>query len=262
MRIGTIANLSGRDEQSLDTLIEQIASRGRDGFATIWLAHIRGEDTLITLALAGRSAPGVELGTAVIPIYTRHPLLMAQQALTTQAAIGGRLALGLGLSHKPVVEQSWGLSFERPVEYMREYLGVLMPLLRGEAVEYAGERFKVNAQLSVPGSPPAPPVLLAALGTRMLQLCGEQTDGTIKWMVGPRTLESHICPALNEAARAAGRPAPRVVVGLPMCVTDDVEGARARAARIYARYGTLPSYRAMLDHESVEGPVDVCVIGS
>ena len=114
MRIGIIANLSGGDTPSLDTLLEQIATRARERFATVWMAHIRGEDTLITLALAGRNAPDVELGTAVIPIYTRHPLLMAQQALTTQAAVGGRLALGLGLSHKPVVEGNWGLSFERP----------------------------------------------------------------------------------------------------------------------------------------------------
>ena len=207
MRIGIIANLSGGDTPSLDTLIEQIATRARERFATVWMAHIRGEDTLITLALAGRNAPDVELGTAVIPIYTRHPLLMAQQALTTQAAVGGRLALGLGLSHKPVVEDNWGLSFERPVEYMQEYLAVLMPLLRGEAVNFSGQHFKVNAELSVPGSPPAPPVLLAALGTRMLRLCGEQTDGTITWMVGPRTLESHIAPILHAAASEAGRPA-------------------------------------------------------
>jgi len=262
MRIGIIANLSGGDTPSLDTLIEQIATRARERFATVWMAHIRGEDTLITLALAGRSAPDVELGTAVIPIYTRHPLLMAQQALTTQAAVGGRLALGLGLSHKPVVEDSWGLSFERPVEYMQEYLAVLMPLLRGEAVNFSGQHFKVNAELSVPGSPPAPPVLLAALGTRMLRLCGQQTDGTITWMVGPRTLGSHIAPILHAAASEAGRPSPRIVVGLPMCVTDDVDAARARAARNFARYGTLPSYRAMLDREGVDGPDEVAVIGS
>ena len=108
MRLGILVNLSGRDTQSLDTLIEQIGTRARAGYASVWMAHIRGEDTLITLALAGRTSPGVELGTAVIPVYTRHPLLMAQQALTAQAAVGGRLALGLGLSHKPVVEASWG----------------------------------------------------------------------------------------------------------------------------------------------------------
>jgi F420-dependent oxidoreductase-like protein len=145
---------------------------------------------------------------------------------------------------------------------MREYLAVLLPLLRGETVAYAGERFRVNAQLSVPGSPTAPPVLLAALGTKMLQLCAEQTDGTITWMVGPKTLEGHIRPVLTAAAEAAGRPAPRIVVGLPMCVTDDVEAARARAARNYVRYGTLPSYRAMLDREGVEDPSSICVIGS
>ena len=162
----------------------------------------------------------------MIPVYTRHPLLMAQQALTAQAAVGGRLTLGLGLSHKPVVEDSWGLSFERPVEYIEEYLAVLMPLAARRGGRLQRRALQGERQLSVPGAPPAPPVLLAALGTRMLRLCGQQTDGTITWMVGPRTLESHIAPVLYEAASDAGRAAPRIVVGLPMCVTDDVDAAR------------------------------------
>jgi len=165
-----------------------------------------------------------------VPIYTRHPIVMAQQALTTQAAVGGRLLLGIGLAHKPVVEQRWGLSFDRPVEYMQEYLAILLPLLRGEAVEYTGNRLRAQAQLSIADASP-PMVILAALGERMLRLAGALTEGTALWLVGPRTLASHVRPVISEAAQHACRPAPRILVGLPICVTDYVAGVRERVAR-------------------------------
>jgi F420-dependent oxidoreductase-like protein len=205
--------------------------------------------------------PEIELGTAVVPIQPRHPMALAQQALTTQAAIGGRLAFGIGLSHRPVVEGMWGLSFEQPAEYLREYLAILQPLLNGESVAFRGQRLVGQGQLSVPDAAP-PSLLLAALGPRLLRLAGEQSDGTITWMVGPRTLESHVAPLLRQAAQAAGRPEPRIVVGLPVCVTDDEDAARTRAARNFERYGQLPSYRAMLDREGVAEPADVAIIGS
>jgi len=205
--------------------------------------------------------PGIELGTGVVPIYGRHPMALAQQSLTTQAAIQNRLTLGIGLSHQVVVEQRWGLSFERPAAYMREYLSILQPLLRGEAVAVRGERLTCEGQVSVPGATP-PSVLLAALGPRMLRVAGEQADGTLTWMTGPKTIAAHIAPILNEAAEQAGRPRPRIVVGLPMCVTDDIDSARSRATRIYERYGQLPSYRAMLDREGAAGPADVAIVGS
>src|ERR1700682_2060045 len=154
MRIGIIVNQSAaRRPASIDHLIEQVAGIARDGYATAVFAHTSGVDALTVIALAGRGVPGVELATGVVPIYTRHPVLMAQQALTTQAAIGDRLTLGIGASHKPVVENAWGLLFERPVEYMREYLAVLQPLLKGEAVAFAGRRIKAQTQLSMPDAP-------------------------------------------------------------------------------------------------------------
>jgi F420-dependent oxidoreductase-like protein len=186
---------------------------------------------------------------------------MAQQALTTQAAVGGRLTLGIGLSHRPVVEKAWGLPFERPVELMREYLAVLRPLLESQQVAYFGKRYAVQAQLTIEGAAP-PSVILAALGERMLRLAGEQTDGTATWMVGAKTLASHVTPVITAAARAAGRPAPRILVGLPTCVTDDVQTARTRAERIFGFYGQLPSYRAMLDREEASGPGDLALIGT
>lgn len=263
MRIGVNTNQSagGGRPASLDQMVEQIASLADRGFATAAFAQLSGLDVLTVIAVAGRVVPNIEFETAVVPIYTRHPVALAQQALSTQAAVGGRLVLGIGLSHKPAVEQRWGMSFERPAQYMQEYLAILLPLLRREAVDYSGKRLKANAQVTVAETPP-PSVVLAALGERMLRLAGEQTDGTALWMVGPKTLESHVVPVISAAAREAGRPAPRILVGLPICVTDNPEAVRERAARSLSNYGQLPSYRAMLDREGAEGPADVMIVGN
>jgi F420-dependent oxidoreductase-like protein len=263
MRIGAVIDQSapGGGSASVEQLVGQVGARANDGLSSAWFAHIQGVDALTIIALAGRAVPGIELGSAVVPIYARHPQALAQQALTTQAATQGRLTLGIGLSHQPVVEQRWGLSFERPVDYLRQYLAILQPLLRGEPVSFSGERLRCEGQLTLAGAV-APSVMLAALGPRMLRLCGEQTDGTLTWMAGPRTVGKHIAPLVNAAADEAGRPRPRVVVGLPLCVTDDMDGARSRAARMYERYGQLPSYRAMLDREGVAGPADVAIVGT
>ena len=263
MRIGININQSagGGRPATLDQIVDEVATVAERGFASAAFAQLSGIDVLTVIALTGRAVPRIELGTAVIPIYPRHPTALAQQALTVNAAIGGRLALGIGLAHKPVVEQRWGMSFERPAAYMREYLEILLPLLRGEAVDYAGERLKAQQQI-VLADAPAPAVLLAALGERMLRLAGELTDGTALWMVGPRTLAEHITPTITRSAQEAGRPAPRIVASLPICVTHDVAAARERAARSLVNYNRLPSYRAMLDREGVEGPADVMLAGS
>jgi 5,10-methylenetetrahydromethanopterin reductase len=262
MRIGVIVSQASRGQPaSIDQLIDQVGTIQQQGFSSAVFAQIAGVDALTVIALAGRVVPTIELGTGVVPIYARHPVALAQQALTTQAAIGGRLTLGIGLSHKRVVETAWGLSFERPADYMQEYLTILQPLLHGEPVAVTGRRLSARTQLGVPAAEP-PSVVLAALGERMLRLAGEQTDGTATWMVGPKTLASHIVPVITAAAGAAGRPAPRIIVGLPICVTGDAEGARARAERAFGGYGELPSYRAMLDREGVASPAEIALVGT
>jgi F420-dependent oxidoreductase-like protein len=262
MRIGINVSLAAAGRVfTVDDLVEQVAGIQRQGFAFAAFAQIMGVDALTAIALAGHQVPHIELITAVIPVYSRHPIALAQQALTAQAATGGRLVLGIGLSHQPVVENTWGMSFARPLEYMREYLAIVQPLLHGQPVSFKGRRLSAQAQLTLPEIAP-PPVVLAALGENMLRLTGEQADGTATWMVGPKTLESHVVPILREAAEAAARPAPRVIVGLPICVTDQAEAARSRAARGFERYGQLPSYRAMLDREGVAGPADVALVGA
>jgi 5,10-methylenetetrahydromethanopterin reductase len=259
MRIGTLQDEpSGPD--ALIRLRDQLQRVAEEGFASAWISNIFGLDALTALAVAGSQAPGIELGTAVVPTYPRHPAVLAQQALTTATALGGRLTLGIGLSHKVVIEDMYGLSFDRPTRHMREYLSILLPLLDGQTASFHGETMRAGIGLSTP-RPGRVPVLLAALGPQMLRLAAERTDGTVLWMTGPATVRDYVVPTITKAAAAAGRPRPRVACMLPVYVTDDPDGARARANRVFAIYGQLPSYRAMLDREGAEQPGDIVLTG-
>jgi 5,10-methylenetetrahydromethanopterin reductase len=259
MRIG-VSLQERRGPDPMSGLRDQVRQAADDGFASVWLNNIFGLDALTALAVVGNQVGGIELGTAVVPIYPRHPAVLAQQALTAAAACGGRLVLGIGLSHKIVIEDMYGYDFSRPLLHMREYLAVLMPLMERRPASFTGTTVRANIGLTTPGEGRVP-VLLAALGSQMLRLAGQQADGTILWMTGPATVRDHIVPAITEAAASGGRPAPRVVCILPVCVTNDPDGARERAARVFAIYGELPSYRAMLDREGARGPGDVAIVG-
>ena len=246
---------------SVDDVVTQIQQAADAGFGTAWMANIFGVDAITALAIAGRAVPGITVGTAVVPTFPRHPHALAQQAMTAWDATGGRFTLGIGLSHQIVIESMFGLSFDRPAAHMREYLSVLLPLLREGNVSYAGDQFNVNAPLERAGDPAGPAVLLAAMAPVMLRLAGEVADGTLLWMTGAKTVAEHVAPRINKAAADAGRPGPQIVASLPVAVTDDVEGARAAAESTFAIYGGLPSYRAMLDKEGAGGPQDVAIVG-
>jgi len=254
-----IGDIAGRP-LPIDELIAQTRRAEQDGFASAWFANAFGIDALTAVALIGRETARIALGTAVVPTFLRHPVAMAQHALTVQAATRGRVSLGIGLSHQVVIESMLGLSFAKPFTHMKEYLAVLTALTRNGAVSYQGSEFRVNANVAVPGAVPCP-ILLAALAPKMLALAGAEADGTITWMAGRKTVREYTVPRIREAAAKAGRPAPRVVVGLPIAVTDDVGAARERAARVFQIYGSLPSYRAMLDREGAEGPAAVAIVG-
>jgi F420-dependent oxidoreductase-like protein len=256
MRLGVMFD----NGKPIDDVVEQVRQLRDLGFEAAWSSQIFGADALTLLAVVGREVPDITLGTAVVPTYPRHPMMLAAQALTVQAAIGGRLALGIGLSHQMVIEGMFGYSFEKPARHMREYLSALLPLLQEGRVQFKGETLAATGQIQVPGSTP-PVVLVAALAPQMLRLAGGRTDGTITWMTGPKTIAEHIVPSLTKAASNAGRTAPRVVVGLPVCVDADADSARSLAGRSFQIYGQLPSYRAMLDREGAEGPADVAIVG-
>lgn len=260
MKIGLVLAMPG-DTTGVNGLVEKAAQAEAAGFASAWLPQVFGVDALTMFAMAGSRTSRIELGTAVVPTYPRHPTALAGQALTTQAATNGRLALGIGLSHKFVIEDVLGLDYSRPVAHMREYLTILNGLLAGEQVSFKGELYRVNAQVTVPGGT-KPPVLVAALGPAMLKLTGRLADGTITWMGGIPYLRDIAVPTITAAAMEAGRPAPRIAAMVPVVVTNDAAAAREALNTTYKMYGVLPSYRATLDRGGAANPADVAIIGT
>ncbi len=261
MRIGINASgMLGNPE--LPRLEAQMRTAAEQGFHSFWLAQATTIDALTVIAALGRDIPDIEFGTAVVPTYPRHPSMLAAQAMTTQALIDGRLTLGIGLSHKVMIEGYYGLSFDKPVQHMREYLSILTPLVDAGSVDFEGEMLTGHGAITMPPNTPPCDVLVAALGSQMLRLAGHRTAGTVLWMVGEKTIASHTAPRIRDAAAKAGRPDPRIVASLPVCVTDDEATTRSRADRAFAMYGQLPSYRAMLDREGAATPTDVSILGS
>ena len=253
---------AARPAATIDDVVADARAAEQDGFASYALPQIFGLDAMGVLAIVGREVPRIELATGVVPTYGRHPLTMAQQALTVQAASGGRFTLGIGLSHQIVIENMFGLSFDKPVRHMREYLVGADAAARTTArPTFDGETISTHAGVDV-DRPLAPcPVLVAALGPKMLELAGTVTDGTVTWMTGPGDARvAH--RARRSPPPRTGRPArAAIVASLPICVTNDVDAARERAAKDFQMYGFLPSYRAMLDREGAAGPADVAIVG-
>jgi F420-dependent oxidoreductase-like protein len=277
MRIGIfIAETSPRGSTVADVVARARWAEAH-GLATGWVPHVPWSlDALTALALAGQATSRIELGTAVVPTWSRHPYGMAQQALSVQAACGGRLALGIGPSHQMVAEGWYGASYAGVIHHVREYVGVLEACFAAQAeanatgggpgrlggpVHYAGERYRVDSLLDVPGATPVP-IHLAALAPLMLRLAGERAAGTITWMGDERAHAEHVVPRLESAARAAGRATPRVVAGLPLAVCDDEAEGRATAERRYGLYRQIPTYARMLARGDAKSPADVAVVGS
>ena len=252
MRIGTMLGADGTS--TLEDLIDTVKKVEAAGLDNVWLANIFSYDAISTLGFIGRETSSIGLGTAVTPTYPRHPTAIAQQAMTTAAATNNRFTLGIGLSHQVVIENMLGFSYDKPARHMREYLEVLMPLTRGETVNFDGEHYNVHGlAIDIPGVDHMP-VVVAALGPRMLKIAGELADGTNTWMVGPKTMANHIVPGLNN-------PNATIVGGVPIVLTTNVDEAREQIAKNLVIYGQLPSYRAMLDREGVEGPADIAIVG-
>jgi len=260
MDIGVLGGSLGRG--GYEEMVADASEAAEAGFHTYWLSQIvGGADAMTLLGALGRDVPGIRLGTSVVPTYPRHPFVMAEQARTVNLLCGGRFSLGIGLSHQPVVEGMWGVSFDKPLRHAREYLDALLPLIRGEDTRAKGETIIARGQIKIGDPSIVPPVYLAALGPQMLKLAGRTCDGTITWMTGAKTLAAHTVPTITEASEEADRPAPEILAGFPIWVTDDVDHARERAASVFEIYGQLPSYRAMLDREGLDGPADLAIVG-
>ena len=246
--------------RNIDDLKKQVQVANNLGYSTFWTPQIFNLDALTALAVIAESVEGIRLGTSVIPTYPRHPMMLAQQALTVNQVSNGRLDLGIGLSHKPVVEGMWGISFDAPVGHMSDYLQILMALLHDGTISYGGKHLTSRGGIDVPAD--APPVLVAALGPQMLKLVGRVADGTVTWMTGPETIRNHISPVINAAAEEAERPVPQVIAAVPVCITSDPDMAEEYAKRDFGFYGDLPSYRAMLEREGLANSWDIALSGS
>jgi F420-dependent oxidoreductase-like protein len=245
---------------TVDRMIDQAKRAEDDGFTSLWYAGAVGGDPLVAMALAGRATSHIELGTSVVQTYTCHPTLQAVRAGAAAAAMGrSGFTLGIGPSHQPAIELMHGLDYTHPGRHTEEYVQVLIATLRGESVAFEGEEFRVHGQAFTEAQDV--PVLIAALGPRLLRVAGEHTAGTILWMGNAQAISSHVAPLLHAAASAAGRATPRIVAGLPVAVHDDEAEARAVAAQQFTIYGTLPNYQRILEHGGVTGPGDAALCG-
>lgn len=247
---------------SIDAIAGHAEEAALDGFSSYWLAEhpTGGLDAMTVLTVVGLRVPEIELGTAIIPTFPRHPMVLAGQVHTLLNAIGHRFTLGIGLSHKPMMAQL-GIPFDRPIGHLKEYLSVLMPLLNEGRVSFKGEMISCDAETFF-NPVQATPVVVAALGPQALNVTGRLADGTTLAWVGPRTVREHIKPRLSEAAASAGRNSPRIIATLPVCVTDDEGGVRTRISKTLKMYGQLPSYKAMFEREGVSEPGQLALVGS
>jgi F420-dependent oxidoreductase-like protein len=254
----------GQYREKVTRLIAAAEQAEREGFASIWVPQVPNDfDALTAVALMGRATERVELGTAVMPIQTRHPVAMAQQALANQAICNGRFTLGLGPSHHWIVEDMLGLSYEHPAQQVRDYLGVLNVAFAGPGpVDVENDRFRIHNPLDVTDISPTP-ILLAALAPVMLRLAGELASGTILWMADERAIGDHVVPRIAKAAAGAGRPEPRVVAGVPvaLCANDEVDDARERANRVLGHAEFSPNYQRLLEHGDATDVGDILAGG-
>ncbi|MDE0451198.1 MAG: TIGR03564 family F420-dependent LLM class oxidoreductase [Gammaproteobacteria bacterium] len=259
MKIGIYGG-NVRRNAALTSLVDEVVRFEDAGFSSYWMPQVGTFDALTMIALAGQQTSSIELGTAVVPTYPRHPNALAQQAATVNALTGGRLVLGIGPSHAPGIE-ALGLQYRSPARHIREYVTIIRSLTAEGSVDFEGSMYRIKTGFSCPDAQPFP-IVVSALAPLMLQAAGEVADGTVTWMVGRNTIASHTAPRITEAAAAAGRPDPRIIVGLPVCVHDDREQATVRAQQIFAGYGNLPNYRRQLDAEGLKQAGQMAVVGN
>ncbi|MFE0181338.1 LLM class F420-dependent oxidoreductase [Streptomyces olivaceus] len=262
MTVGVTLNASGARNQ-VDASVELAREAAAAGLRSAWFGQTFGADSPQLAAIVGREVPGIQVGTSAIPVFGRHPLIVSSQAQTAQAATHGRYHLGLALGTRLLTEGGFGLTFERPVARLREFLTALRQLTRDGSADFRGELLTAATPVParVPGAETGVPLLVAAMGPKALRAGGELADGILPYLAGPRALETHIVPALTAAAEAAGRPAPRVVALVHGVVTDDVDAVRRKVTGQLAFYEQIPSYARVVELSGGRRASDVAVIG-
>lgn len=258
MRIGLTGGGS-----TVDKIVDQAAQAESEGFSALWYASGVAGDPLVAMALAGRATVSIELGTAVLQTYPCHPLLQANRVAAAANAMGrSGLVLGIGPSHEPIVRDVLGLSYAKPAQNTEEYLAILTALMRGEAVDSAGSHWSLHGSQDRMVAVDHPiPVLLAALGPRMVRIAGRYADGVVLWMASAEAIENHIAPALSAAAAAAGRQLPRIVAGLPVAVHTDVDEARRAVAETSRGYAGMANYRRIIEAGGAASAADLAIVG-
>jgi F420-dependent oxidoreductase-like protein len=265
MRLGVMIGAERGDmARKVAKLIADIEWADAAGLDTAWMPQVPDDFDLLTMvALMASHSTRIELGTAVVPLQAQHPIALARQALSVNAISGGRLALGVGPSHHWIIRDMLGLPYDKPAAYTRDYLEVLNVALSGPGpVDVENDTFTVHNPTAL-GAEPKMPVLVAALGPVMLQIAGEHADGTSLWMADEKAIAEHIAPRINTAAAQAGKPAPRIVAGIPvtLCANSEIEAAKERANRILAEAETSPNYQRLLDRGSARDVGDLCAAG-
>lgn len=235
------------------------------GFDSLWISHSTAVDPIVALACVAQDLPDVaEVGTSVVPLYGRHPIGVAQLSRTAQSALGGRFTLGIGAASANAVKTSMGLGWQRPLGFTREFIAALQPLLAGEQADVEGEQLTTHAQLTIDAADT--PILLAALGPKMLALAGATVAGTTVGQCGPRAIASYVAPTIRAAAEAAGQPEPRIMALIRICVADEQTenhtAAYDLARETSMRYRMVPSYAAVQDMEGLDDLAELHLIGS
>lgn len=257
MRIGLFC---GADCATPSALIARAIDAEARGYATAWVPQTPFFDALSALCAVAVRTSTIELGTGVVPVQTRHPATMAQQALTLAQLAGDRVCLGIGATHAPVSEGWWGVPYRGIVDIVREYVEIVATMLIDRKIDHVGTHY--TARLGLAEGGPTPSLVLAALGPKMLDIAGGSCAGTFTWMTGVHTLASRTIEPLRAAATQAARPAPRVIAGLPICLTTDLDAARAFAEPRLAFSAAMPSYKRAIEWEGVASPVDIALIGN
>ena len=265
MRIGLQVSADrGRYATKVEKLQADARWADEAGLDTVWTPQIPDEfDVMAAATLLGGATSRIEVGTSVVPIQPRHPVVLAQQALSAQAVCEGRFTLGIGVSHHWIIKDMMGLPYERQATTMRCYLDVLEPALRGPGlVEVENEFFTIHQPFDITDITPTP-VMIAALGPVMLQLAGERADGTVLWLADERTIASHVVPTITKAAEGAGRTAPRVMAGVPVCLCrdDEIDAAIERTNRTLSEVVASPNYVRLMEHGEAESIGDVLICG-
>lgn len=253
---------AGSAQNTVDDLIGQTREAADAGLTSVWFSQLFEHDAITLAALAGRAVPGIAVGTAVVPLYPRHPLILASLAQTAQAATGGRFTLGVGLGVQGLLEPAYGIDYPPPIQHLRESLTVLLQALEGEPIDFDGRTVAAHPPLptTVAGGEDVP-VVVAAMGPQALRVAGELADGTLPFLAGPKALSELIVPTMVRAADAAGAPPPRIIAAVPAIVTDDVDVVRQVAAVQLSAYQSIPSYQKIMAVEGVSHAAELAIIG-